>query len=522
MYDPWEVAAFRLAQIAPLLDEGLTEDERQRILRKKCKTPVEWPQSERDRKKGKPPKEKPVGRSTLYRWRERFLAKGYAGLMPTGRRDRGERRSDRAAWVSYAIGLLVEEPDRALSQLLGYLWLEFPDFDLSRSTLSRDLNAHPAYKWVRKQRKGGGKLRDRYEAREVHDSWQLDGKGPFPVRLKDGRTVRVVVLSILDDKSRAILATIVAGSENTEAAVRVFRMAVEKYGLPKRVQFDRGSAFESKVFRDGIAILGDHRNRVKVRNAPAQGKIEAFHRILGRWFVRELRYQEVVDLVHLEQLLQATIDVLYNQRHRHRELKMTPAEALGGRPSPRRVGTEDLLRVFRMKAMATPDRKTGEVRLPNGRFRVPAPYAGKKRAFRYDPIEPQAFLLVGRQEIPLETFEVKEPFAWEEKERRGVGQLQKIVDDWTGKKRPNAQPGFGLPEVFRELGRLLGRLVPKDEQEAAAIHGFYAEVGPLPAAPFRKAIEKTQRALGEGRALAHYLDHLRRLCRADRPDQKEN
>ena len=41
--------------------------------------------------------------------------------------------------------------------------------------------------------------RDLYETDQPHDCWQLDAKGPFPVTLIDGQTVRVHVLSILDE-----------------------------------------------------------------------------------------------------------------------------------------------------------------------------------------------------------------------------------------------------------------------------------------------------------------------------------
>lgn len=43
--------------------------------------------------------------------------------------------------------------------------------------------------------------------------------------------------------------------------------------------------------------------------------------------------------------------------------------------------------------------------------------------------------------------------------RRGRGQLQKLLDRW--RERPNAEPGFGLPEVFGELSRLVGRTLPQ-------------------------------------------------------------
>jgi hypothetical protein len=94
---------------------------------------------------------------------------------------------------------------------------------------------------------------------------------------------------------------------------------------------------------------------------------------------------------------------------------------------------------------------------------------------------------------------------------------------WQGHSRPNAQPGFGLPEVFREFSRLLQRSVPIDQHEATAIEAFYRKTGPLPAQPFRQAIEKTADALGPNRALKAYLKYLERLVQAqkNKPEPKE-
>ncbi|MCP4876180.1 MAG: hypothetical protein GY896_12000, partial [Gammaproteobacteria bacterium] len=88
---------------------------------------------------------------------------------------------------------------------------------------------------------------------------------------------------------------------------------------------------------------------------------------------------------------------------------------------------------------------------------------------------------------------------------------------------PNAQPGFGLPEVFREFSRLLQRCVPIDQREATAIEAFYRKTGPLPAQPFREAIDKTRNVLGPNRALKAYLQYLDRLVQAqkNKPDSED-
>jgi hypothetical protein len=294
-------------------------------------------------------------------------------------------------------------------------------------------------------------------------------------------------------------------------------VAIAKFGLPERFQFDRGSAFDSHVFREALALLGAHRNFVRERSPETQGKIEAYHRVLERWFIRELRHQEVQNLTHLQDLLSATIEIFYN-RHRHRELRRTPEEALGGCLSSRRVGAEDLARAFWAPAEAKSHPKTGELSLPNGRFRVPARYAGRRVSVRYDPIESRAVLVIDRaHECELEPFVIARPFdAAAQAPPRGEGQLQRLLDSWRGKTRPNAAPGFGLPELFREFSSLLGHLAPADEREAKVVREFYRELGPLDPVAFRCAIDTTRSALGEGRALHIYLSHLARLIRVDR------
>lgn len=515
MSDPYEIAAWRFEQIAPLIDASLAPSQRRAALRERTRKALEWPGGEARTRRGQAPIKKPIPKSTLYRWLKAFREHGYLGLVPQPRRDRGHaRRAGTAAWVGYAIGLLYEQPERSLTQLEVYLQLEFEDYQLSRSSLGRHLRAHPAFAGVEKLRRGNkSKLRGLYEAQHPHEGWQLDGKGPFPVRLTNGTRVAVHVLTILDDYSRDALGSVVALSESSHAAIRVFETTAAKWGLADRFQFDPGCAFESKAFRHGLAQLGIHRNAVKARSPEWQGKIEAYHRCLTRWFVHELAAQEVVDLDHLQQLLEAMVECLYN-RHHHRELATTPEKRLAGRLSPRRVSQHDLERAFYAPTTAKSHPKTGEVRLPSGRFRVPSSYAGQRARFLYHPVHAhRAVLLTGEgRELELHPF-AKQPLSAVKPrtQAHGTGQLQKLLDRWRGQQRPNAQPGFGLPEIFAELASLLARPVPDSEREARTVLAFYRQHGPLPREPFRTACKRTQRALGQGRPLSAYLEHLERL-----------
>jgi hypothetical protein len=330
----------------------------------------------------------------------------------------------------------------------------------------------------------------------------------------------VHVLTVLDDFSRAVLAGVVALAEDQRAAITVFKKAASRFGLPARMQFDRGSAFDAEDFRHGLSQLGVHRNAVKARNPEAQGKIEAFNKVLGRWFVAELALEVVRDLEHLEQLLDAFLALVY-QRHVHRSIGTTPEARLAGAISKRQVSESDLDRAFFVSSAVRSDRRTGEVQLENGRFVVPEAYAGKRSQFRFDPLRPFALLVTDdAREIELERFAVQPlPKPILSDRSRSAGRLERLLDDYQGRERENAEPAFGIPEIFVALAALVERRVPLDEADARLVLAFWNRVGAIQSAPFQEASRIVEQTLGKRRPLAVYLDHLARRIESGRAAQ---
>lgn len=501
------IARWRLGQISPLLDPMPAADRTRRI-EAMADTPVEWPSGA----------VRPISAATLYRWIRLFLKGGLRALQPRARKDRGKSRSVPRDLVEKAIALLRERPDRPLflvKKLLGR-----PAKKISRSSFHRAVAAHSAYPRIRaqaralarKEKKARRRYR-RFAAKAPHQIWQLDAKGTFSVRI-GGKRVRVCVLTVLDDMSRAVLAAVVAEVEDLAAAMRVFRLAAARWGLPEKLYCDRHSAYDSRAFREALAELGIHRIRTRPRNASAHGKIEAYHRSLKSWFVEELPHQVVRSLEHLEQLLiGAFVESLY-QDHDHREIGITPREALGGLISSRRVSLQRLERALLVRKEVKPDRKTGEVRFGDRRrYRVPASVPTDRRVeIAFDPVDPtRAFVWhprTGRRLALKPLFEPERPRA--AADERGPGRLQQLLDDYRGRRLPQAEAGQGLPELFALLRTALGRRVPRDEDEADRIQDFYRRVGPLPHAPLQAALARVCARLGAGRPLEAYLDALAR------------
>jgi transposase InsO family protein len=506
--DPRAIAQWRYDHIVEALGK-LAHDVRGEIVARLSAVPMRWPGGATRR----------ISRATLYRWIQGYERGGLAALRPRRRKDRGKPRARLPKEVvARARAILVDDPDISFT-LLAALLAADPTLKLrargirvSRSTLQRRLAADPLYARLQRGRRLA-RRRTRFVARAPHDIWHLDAKGPITISLRGRKQLVFHVLTVLDDASRATLASLIVLAPDLCAAVRVFRIAAERWGLPGRVYADRASIFDSHAFRAGLADLGAHRIWVKARNPEANGKIEAFHRALVLWFVQRLRRQVVVDLVHLQQLLDGVLETVYME-HRHRGLKESPRAALADRSSPRAVSRERLIDAFRQRRTLKAHPKTGEVEIGGMTFLVPAELRGQRLVFLIDPAPDVPPLVVeprSERPLPVERAQIRSadlPPAAPPVERWGPGHLQTLYDAWRGQRRPVAEAGFGLPELYALLAKAAGRPVPRFDAEAARIHHVYRQIGPLARRATEAVLGDIARRLGPGRPLDVYLDAL--------------
>jgi transposase InsO family protein len=507
---PKAIALWRYEQIEEPLGVR-SHDVRGPLLRSASRVPVTWPSGD----------VRPVSLASLYRWISLLEKTGeLKALWPCVRKDKGTKKARIPKDViNAAAKLWSEDPDLSFTMLKALLYadpvlaLNERSIHVSRSTLQRRLAEDPAYQRLKRARKRA-RHRRRFVARAAHEIWHVDAKGPVPVRLKSGVRINFHVLTILDDASRDVLAAIVAPTPDLAAAVRVFRLAAKRWGLPNLLYADRASIFDSPPFRAGLAVFGSHRINVRPKNPEANGKIEAYHRVLAAWFTGRLRSQKVQDLVHLEQLLWGMLEMVY-RTHRHRGLKCSPKDALNDCVSARTVSAQALDDAFRLEYKKRAHPKTGEVDLPQGTFIVPEGLCGQRLTFLVDPeriATPLVLEPTSERRIALFRAAIRpeDRPSLPEVERWGEGPLQRLYDAWQGKVRPIAEPGFGLPEIFALLADAAGRPVPRSDAEAALVQKVYGEIGPLPKKATEAAMRRIRQKKGPGRPLTVYLDALER------------
>jgi transposase InsO family protein len=508
VHDPLRIACWRFQQISLFLDRSLTGSERHRLMVSMSRTEVVWPTGRMGL----------ISLKSLYRWLRAYQKNPcIESLMPGVRKPSLLGSVIPPEWVLYALALLEEEPERSLYILIYRIRLQFQvEKSISRSSLNRALRKEPRYWMLRKRAKGQTKIRSRFQAARVHQIWYGDGKGKFKVRFMDGCQKKIQVLTLLDDCSRYVLRALIVKSESNQTAIQTFQEASARYGLPDSFYADHATAYDSDVFRKGLAMLGVHRIQSKPRDPEVRGKIEAYHKTLERWFVIELKHQLIRDEEHLQLLLDAVISELY-QPHIHKELKKSPKEAFGNTLSKRQISFEQLKEAFLIRKSYTVDPKTHTIRVNGTLFRLPPNFTYQKRVtIVWDPVYPQEPFWINEKKekillkkaIRIQEPSQNKPTSQSQKQEDPQGSLSPILQQYQGRSLPQARSGFGLPEIYQIFSKTLGRSVPQSSQEVSLILNWLKEKGPFEPQLFQKTLEDVLSIIGPGRPLTQLLTEL--------------
>ncbi len=326
-----------------------------------------------------------VSAETIRAWVRRYRREGLAGLVDKPRS--GRRRALTDEQVELVCQLKREVPERSLDRILTIaedLALVEPGV-VHRSTLHRVLQRHGLS--ARAVRVPDTQDLDRFEAAAPNDLWQSDMLvGPWlPDPDRPGGKRRAYLYAFLDDHSRVLLSGRFSFKGDLPALELVFRRALQKHGVPRRVYYDNGQTYRAGHMRQIVAELGIHR---QVHTQPyrpmGHGKIEAFNRLCRSAFLAELRASTITTLDALNEAFVAWADLSYNRRP-HSETGTAPRDRWRAGAAKVRFGDEEALRqAFLWREDRTSD-KTGVFSLFGVRYQVSAHLARRRVQVRYDP-----------------------------------------------------------------------------------------------------------------------------------------
>lgn len=262
-----------------------------------------------------------VSRKTGYKFVRRYGEEGVEGLGDRSRRPKSSPNATPAHMERVILELRDEHPAwggrklRRRAEDIGYEGVPAP------STITEILRRNGR---IRPEEGEKHKAWRRFEAERPNDLWQMDFKGDFPIR--EGRCYP---LTVLDDHSRYSLCIGACGNERMETVEGHLREVFRRYGLPRAMLTDNGSAWgRDSVHRHTsltvwLMCLGVGVLHSRVRHPQTLGKDERFHRTMKAEVVHECRDREMRECQRLFDRWRMT----YNTERPHEALGMkVPAE----------------------------------------------------------------------------------------------------------------------------------------------------------------------------------------------------
>jgi putative transposase len=365
MYD-WreEEALFRYGLIAGALDARISNAERGALVRALAGRLHVHPSGDL----------RQVGRSTVDDWIRAYRRGGFGALLP---KQRASVPRTPSVLLDRAETLRRENPRRTCAQIARIIATANGGRGPSRSTIERHLRRLGLSRAeLLREREAFG----RFEASVPNELWVADClHGP----VVSGK--RAILIAVLDDHSRLVIAARFCLAESTVRLEAVLRDAFQSRGLPSRLYCDNGQIFTSRQLGRICAVMGIRLVHSAPGRPQGRGKIERFFRTLRDGLLVELEGASVsLSIAELERILQAWIERVYHQRV-HTETGVTPLARYVGF-TPRRPTTHELHDAFlwTVERLVT---KTAMVSLLGNRYEVHQALRGRRVELRFDPYD---------------------------------------------------------------------------------------------------------------------------------------
>lgn len=181
-----------------------------------------------------------ISRKTAYKWIERYIRLGPAGLEEQSRRPHHSPNATAPDIVEAFVQARLRHPSWGAKKLIPLVQKRFPQTQLPHpSTVCDLLKRNGLVPKQRKRRRIGHPGRPNSQILAPNDTWCADFKGQFKTR--DG--LYCYPLTVTDGFSRFLLGCQALHSTAVAGAKPVFTRLFKEYGLPQRIRTDNGVPF---------------------------------------------------------------------------------------------------------------------------------------------------------------------------------------------------------------------------------------------------------------------------------------
>jgi transposase InsO family protein len=320
--------------------------------------------------------------ATIEEWYYRYRHEGLDALRQNHRADRGRSRKIDARLAEAIEAIAKGHPDLDGPGILAELVAQdLPTVSLS--TLYRFLRSRGL-----DRRKRPATIDHRaYAFALPGDCWQIDVMYAPALTQKDGTQRKTYLIAILDDCSRLVPHAQFYYEQHLLIFKDCLKQAFLKRGLPRRIYFDNGKIFRSRIIHALAARLGIQSIHSRPYQPQGRAKLERWFLTVRQSFLPRLDLPRL-DLDGMNRLLWGWIEGEYHVRPHHGLEGMSAMERWMGpessiRPLPLDVDLEQLFLDSTVRRVC----KDGTLTIAGKRYEAGPDWIGRKVVIRFNPYD---------------------------------------------------------------------------------------------------------------------------------------
>ena len=317
---------------------------------------------------------------TFKKWLLLFRKYGLDGLKPKPRIDKGTFKSINAELENIIKSFISDYQVISSAQLYRLLLSggHISESDFSANTLSKYVGKNQLLTKVEKT------ARKKFEKEHVNELWVSDFMHGPTINKK-----KTYLCCIIDDHSRLITGYGWFTSESSLSLEITLKSAILRYGIPKVLYCDNGSAYISENIQLSCARVGTALVHTKPYDPAAKGKIERFNRTVRQLFMPNADF---TDLEVLNKCFSDWIEKDYNRKI-HSSTKQSPLDRfIADIAQVKRIAENEMQQLF-LQRLKRKVKKDSTISLNSIDYEVPTKYISEYIEVRFDNSKPEEIYL---------------------------------------------------------------------------------------------------------------------------------
>jgi len=229
--------------------------------------------------------------STLKSWLKAYRKKGFDGLKPKIRNDKGRPRKAGPQLMDAIRVLCKAYPYITVKKLHEKIMDGNPP--IHYNTVLRIVKEEQLLNFEARRRD----VRTCFETDHVNCLWMCDFMHGPQVTV-NRKIHKAILCAIIDDHTRMIVGYAFAPTETVLSLTLVLKDAFQAFGFPERLYVDNGASFSSDFLAKSCALSGISLIHSKPYDSPSRGKIERFFRTVRDRFLSTLTEKPTLEALN--------------------------------------------------------------------------------------------------------------------------------------------------------------------------------------------------------------------------------